>query len=300
MESLILKAKNHVKHVSKKKVNVRNILHEIKRSSATNLDKDTLQVEIDQMIIKGLIDENDKVLNKDILYLTEEPPVDEVHFAFDNDTEENQTSNIPVTGTQETPFSNFEESPRNRYSLKLQYDKEFDDINAKIMDVKALFMDEIYTLRQDLSSMQEELHQTINLNENNNISPKDNNTVDKLTVKLQFLEKENLSLKEEVKRKQNIIQSILDQNAVLLKLNNSYVNNSTSQYVEKRSRNNEKKQENSSRQISEKLKLKSGQRKDMQDNNENKKHSQVKTKKEEKKNICIVGDSTLKNITGSG
>ena len=52
MESLILKAINLVKYVSKKKVNVENILHEIKRSSATNLDKDALQVEIDQMIIK--------------------------------------------------------------------------------------------------------------------------------------------------------------------------------------------------------------------------------------------------------
>ena len=93
------------------------------------------------MIIKGLIDENYKVLNKDILHLTEEPPVDEVHFAFDNDTEENQTSNIPFIGTQETPFSNFEENLRNRYSLKLQHD----DINAKIMNLKALFMDEIYT-----------------------------------------------------------------------------------------------------------------------------------------------------------
>ena len=47
MESLISKVINHVKHVSKNKVNVENILHEIKRSSATNLDKDTLQVEID-------------------------------------------------------------------------------------------------------------------------------------------------------------------------------------------------------------------------------------------------------------
>ena len=145
------------------------------------------------------------------MHLTEEPPVDEVHFAFDNDTEENQTSNIPFIGTQETPFSNFEENLRNRYSLKLQHD----DINAKIMNLKALFMDEIYTFRQDLSSMQEKLHQTINLNENNNICPKDNNTVDKLKVKLQFLEKENLSLKEEAKRKQNILPSILDQNAVL-------------------------------------------------------------------------------------
>ena len=63
-------------------------------------------------------------------------------------------------------------------------------------------------------------------------------------------------MKEEAKRKQNIIQSILDQNAELLKLNNSYVNNSISQYIENRSRNKEKNQENSSRQISEKLKRK--------------------------------------------
>ena len=47
MESLILKAIDHVKHVSKRKANVENILHEIKRYSATNLGKDTLQVEID-------------------------------------------------------------------------------------------------------------------------------------------------------------------------------------------------------------------------------------------------------------
>ena len=125
-----------MKHVSKKKVNVENILHEIKRSSATNLDKDTLQVEIDKMIIKGLTDENYKILNQDILHLTEEPPVDGVHFAFDNDTEENQTSNLPLTGTEETPVNNFEDNLGNRYSLKPHQDKEFDDINAKIMDLK--------------------------------------------------------------------------------------------------------------------------------------------------------------------
>ena len=54
----MLKATNHVKHVSKRKVNVENILHEVNRSGATNLDKDTLQVETDQMIIKGLIDKS--------------------------------------------------------------------------------------------------------------------------------------------------------------------------------------------------------------------------------------------------
>ena len=61
-------------------------------------------------------------------------------------------------------------------------------------------------------------------------------------VKLQLLQKENLSLKEEAKYRPNIIQSILDLNAELLKLNNFYVNKSMSQYVENESRNNEKNQ----------------------------------------------------------
>ena len=72
-----------------------------------------------------------------------------------------------------------------------------------------------------------------------------------------------------------------------------------SQYVENRSRNKVKNQKHSSRQISEKVDLKSSQRKDLLDGKEykteNNKHSQVKSKKEEKKNISVVGDSMLKN-----
>ena len=178
-----------MKIASKKKVNIENILHKVKRSSATNLDKDTLQVEIDQMIIEGLIHKNYKISNKDILHLTEKPADDEVHFAFDNDLEENQTSSLTFIGTLETQVSNFEEKLSNRYSLKSHHHKEFDDISAKIVALKVFFMDEIYTLRQDLSFKQEIYHQTIRLSGNDNTCPKDNNTVDKLQVKLQFLEK---------------------------------------------------------------------------------------------------------------
>ena len=196
------------------------------RYSATNLDKDTFQVEIDLIIIKGLTDKNYKISNKDILHLTEEPPNNEVHFAFDNDLEENQASSLSPAGSQETAVSNFEENLSNSlpligsqttpiiqpksddlYSLKSHYQKEFNDINTKIMALKTFFMDEIYALRQDLSSMQQKYHQTIMLIENNNICTKDSNTVDELQVKLQFLEKENLSLKEEAKHKQNIMQN---------------------------------------------------------------------------------------------
>ena len=60
---------------------------------------------------------------------------------------------------------------------------------------------------------------------------------------------------------------------------------------------NEKNQKDSSRKILEKLDLISSQGKDLQDDKENK-HSQVKRKREEKKNICVVGDSMLESITG--
>ena len=39
--------------------------------------------------------------------------------------------------------------------------------------------------------MEEKYHQTIRLNENDKICPKDKNRADELQVKLQFLEKEN-------------------------------------------------------------------------------------------------------------
>ena len=118
------------------------------------------------MIIKDLIDKNYKISNKDILHLTEEPPNNEVHFAFDNDLEENQTGSLPLIGTQETPVSNFEENlsslpfigsqttpiiqsiSDDLYSLKSHQYKEsdYDYSDAKIMALKPFFIDEIYTL----------------------------------------------------------------------------------------------------------------------------------------------------------
>ena len=112
-------------------------------------------------------------------------------------------------------------------------------------------------------------------------------------------------MKEEVKHKQNIFQSILDQNAELIKQNNSYVNNSISQYLENGSRNNEKNQKDSNSQISEKLELKSSQRKDPQDNKKNKKHSQVKQKKRRKeeylyrRRLHVKKNNWFRDIQGS-
>ena len=108
MEKIILEAINHIKNVSKKKLSLDTILQRITKDSATNFDTETLQVELDQMIIKGLIDHNYKILPKQNPSMNTEPSPDRVIFTIDNN-EQDQTrndyyENISFIGTQNTPI----------------------------------------------------------------------------------------------------------------------------------------------------------------------------------------------------
>ena len=60
------------------------------------------------------------------------------------------SNSLPFIGSQTAPVIQFK--PDALYSLKPHHQQESGDINAKIMALKAFFMDEIYILRQDLSS----------------------------------------------------------------------------------------------------------------------------------------------------
>ena len=60
---------DNLKHVSKRKVSVNSILQRIYKTNATNLDKDSLKLELDRMIIKGLIDQSYRILHRDRLHL---------------------------------------------------------------------------------------------------------------------------------------------------------------------------------------------------------------------------------------
>ena len=99
MEQLILKTTGHVKHVSKRKVSLDSILQGINKTSATNLDNETLKLELDQMMIKGLIDQSYKILHKDRLHSENVTFPDNVNFTFPNEngdnTEENLVKNLP-------------------------------------------------------------------------------------------------------------------------------------------------------------------------------------------------------------
>ena len=331
MESLILEAINHVRNVSKKKVNEESILQTIKRKNATIIDKDSLQVEIDQMLIKGLLDANFKILNNNSLNTIDIPSQDDVHFTYDQSTVENQNVSLPFVGTQDTPKSDLKENTNNSIlfignqatpiikpksdSLKSHKHQEFDDINAKVMALKNFFMDEIYTLRQDISSLQKQYHQDIISIKNDKQCSKDFNDIIKdLKAKLKSVENENSVLKEEIKNKKRIIDTVLDQNAELLKLNSSYVGHNVERNIVYNNKEHiEKEEKTLNRQKLLKNTFNDSEQTDVDSIKEKKDKDLSKSLKDnitekrknksipkEKKSVFVVGDSMIKNITGSG
>ena len=86
---------------------------------------------------------------------------DKVNFTFPsengNNTEENLEKDVPFINTQENPkltksqvsFNN----PKSDSPLVLNNQKELDNVRAKILALKSFFIEEIYDLRQEISSI---------------------------------------------------------------------------------------------------------------------------------------------------
>ena len=92
MKQLILKTIDHVKDVSKRKVSLDSILQRINKTGATNLDNEALKLELDQMIIKGLIDQSYKILHRYRFHLENVPLLDKfylVNFTFPSENGNN-------------------------------------------------------------------------------------------------------------------------------------------------------------------------------------------------------------------
>ena len=111
---MILKTIDHVKHISRREVSLDSILQMINKISATKLDSKTLKLELDQMIIKGLIDQNYKILHRDRLDINLGlPSPDKVNFTFSyengDNTVENLDKNLPFINNQETRLTNSRE-----------------------------------------------------------------------------------------------------------------------------------------------------------------------------------------------
>ena len=93
--------------------------------------------------------------------------------------------------------------------LVLNNQKELDNVRAKILALKSFFMEEIYDLRQEISSVRSQLEQErLHHSKNNDCMEKEENNNQKLKDK----QIENQLLREEINNKQKTIETILKQN----------------------------------------------------------------------------------------
>ena len=128
---------------------------------------------------------------------------------------------LPSIGTQETPTVKTQSTLSVHDNNQKTFRLELDDINANIIALKSFLMNEIYDLRQELNQPSKSLNKQEDLTE--------------LKTKLQYLERgRSQSLKEENENKRRRIETVLNQNNELLKLNHEIYNkNNVTHYQEK-------------------------------------------------------------------
>ena len=188
---------------------------------------------------------------------------------------------------------------------------DVDKLKANMMAIKSFFMNEIYELRQEISSLQLKLQQE-KLNQSGNFScEKDEKIIIKnLKTKLEFYQRENQLLKDEMITKQSTIETILHQNNELLKLHQYY--NKNIEEKEKKVKHAEEKVEKLNKISQESKKLiigvdeltgKGTKRKNADQiipyNPKNNLDVNPRKVKNTKK-VFIVGDLMIKSITGTG
>ena len=103
---------------------------------------------------------------------------------------------------------------------------DVDNLTANMMAIKSFFMNEIYELKQEISTLQLQLHhKKLNQSGNNNVCEKEEKIIiEDLKTKLGFYQRKNQLLKDEM-TKQRTIETILYQNNELLKLDQYYNKN---------------------------------------------------------------------------
>ena len=164
------------------------------------------------MIIKGLIDQNYRILHRNRLHLGNVPLPDKVNLTLPsengNNTEENLHKDLHFINTQETlkltksqvSFNN----PKSESPLVLNNQKELDNVRAKILALKSFFMEEIYDLRQEISSVRSQLEQErLHHSRNNDCVEKEESNDQELKDKLHSCQIENQLLREEIKNNRN-------------------------------------------------------------------------------------------------
>ena len=177
--------------------------------------------------------------------------------------------------------------------ISSSFSSQLDSLEAKlcykIMAMKSFFMDELQTIKN------ETLKSAKIRNTSNNI---DHGTVNSLQTKIKLLENENELLKDDIKNKQKLIDSILEHNSNLTQAQNILAHNHS---VTRKINDKSIRHTNTSNALRNDKKNESNVPKD-----DRFKELQVSFKDlhpeahqpKVKKNIVVIGDSIIKNVNG--
>ena len=246
--NLILESIRQIKEVSREKVFRNNIINRINKTSATITDNKSLTFELEQMIIKGLIDQTYKILIRESQQINIEPFQGKIIFTIvgSNTDQENEITNesllfivsqdTPVTKSKSTTtcenieniestdesltFIDSQTTPVTKPTSDTSCDTrkspttlDVDKLQGSMMEIKSFFMNEINYLIQEISSLQLKLQQIkLNQSRKNNVCGKDKKIIaEDLKSKLDFYQRENQLLKDETMAKQQTIETILYQ-----------------------------------------------------------------------------------------
>ena len=144
------------------------------------MDKKSLTFELEQMITKGVIDQNYQILITENQQINTEPPPDKISFTCEGSNTDQKVAitneSLPLTVSQDTPvtktksnttckniesadesstISNSQTTPAVKttsntscHLRKSPAALDFDKLTANRMAIKSFFMNEIYELRQ--------------------------------------------------------------------------------------------------------------------------------------------------------
>ena len=156
--------------------------------------------------------------------------------------------------------------------------------------MKSFFMDELQTIKNELLTSAKIRNTLTNI---------DHGTVDSLQTKIKLLETENKLLKDDIKNKQKLINSILEHDSNLIQTQNVFTqkqsvttktnDKSISHTTENNAFRNNKKNE-SSVPINDRFKELQVSFKDL--------HPAEDHQPKVKKNTVVTGDSAIKNVNG--
>ena len=161
-----------------------------------------------------------------------------------------------------------------------------------MMALKSFLMNEIFDLRQEITSLQLQLQQEkLSKSKTNSCENEEKIVIENLKSQITSYNVENTFLKEEMKSKQNILDEIFHQNSQLLKFDH-YFNNTTNkkENIREDKEFHNKLNHQQKNQLSKENTVLSNE----SEKSENKMHGN------DQKKVFIIGDSMIKNIPGMG